>query len=206
MAVAQQILGRSRQPDQEQFLVMMLKILPAPDLAGPAVQVALGALITGMALLWFRRSRKNGPKPQAEPEAQPEAGQEGGPRQARAPLRIRGLLLLNLGPTDGTGQIETAPPLGRRDEVIRSLQGAGMQFDDDGRGEVTGVDHRIAIDIGRDDPVPAAVAAAEGDAGIELLRTLLESQRWRAYAPRAGVFIEPDALDLFALPDTAPPR
>ena len=28
----------------------------------------------------------------------------------------------------------------------------------------------------------------------------------RAYAPKAGVFIEPDVLDLFALPDDAPPH
>jgi hypothetical protein len=39
-----------------------------------------------------------------------------------------------------------------------------------------------------------------------MLRSLLERQGWRAYAPRAGVFIEPDALDLFALPDDAPPH
>ena len=45
--------------------------------------------------------------------------------------------------------------------------------------------------------------AAEGDEGVELLRTILERERWRVYAPRAGVFIEPDGLDLFALPDDA---
>jgi hypothetical protein len=48
------------------------------------------------------------------------------------------------------------------------------------------------------------VAAVEGDTGLELLRTLLQHQGWRAYAPKAGVFIEPDALDLFALPDDSP--
>ncbi len=61
------------------------------------------------------------------------------------------------------------------------------------------------LDIGSHTQVHAAVASAEGDTAIELLRSVLEREGWRAYAPRAGVFIEPDALDLFALPDDAPP-
>jgi hypothetical protein len=50
------------------------------------------------------------------------------------------------------------------------------------------------------------VASAEGETALELLRSVLERERWRAYAPKAGVFIEPDALYLFALPDDAPPQ
>ena len=81
-----------------------------------------------------------------------------------------------------------------------------MSFGADGKGEVAGSDYRVAIDIGRGDMVHAAVAAVDGDAGIESLRRILENQRWRAYAPKAGVFIEPDALDLFALPDDPRPH
>jgi hypothetical protein len=29
----------------------------------------------------------------------------------------------------------------------------------------------------------------------------MQRARWRAYVPKAGVFVEPDALDLFALTD-----
>lgn len=154
-----------------------------------------------MALLWFRRSRKE-TKPQ--PEVQPEA-----PRfQERVPLKLRGLLLLKLKPNDGLAQIETAPPLGPRTDVIQALQDwiPGISFDAQGKGEVSGADHRLALDIGPQAEVHAAVASAEGEAAIELLRGVLEREGWRAYAPKAGVFIEPDALDLFALPDDAPPH
>ena len=155
-----------------------------------------------MGLLWFRRSRGKGTKP--EPDAQAEA-----PRfQERVPLKLRGLLLLKLKAGDGLGQIETAPPLGPREDVIRALQDwiPGISFDPQGKGEVSAADHRLALDIGSQPQVHAAVVSAEGENAIELLRSVLEREGWRAYAPRAGVFIEPDALDLFALPDDAPPH
>ena len=157
-----------------------------------------------MALKWFWRSK---PAEPAMPRENPHPAQHApAPRPMRAPRRIRGLLLLNLRPTEGTDEIETAPPLGSRDAVMRAVEDAapGIRFSD-GRGELRGPDHAIAIDLGREDPVRAAVASAEGDAGVEMLRAVLERGRWRAYAAKAGVFIEPDALDLFALPDTSPP-
>jgi hypothetical protein len=156
-----------------------------------------------MSLLWFRRSKRRDAK-QDPPPSEPIVPQAS---QVRAPLRIKGLLLLNLSPAAGIEQIEKAPPLGSRAAVIGSIQAAapGIEFTD-GRGEIASADHRITFDIGADDPVAAAVAAAEGDAGLEMLGTLLRQTRWRAYAPRAGVFIEPESLDLFALPDsTSPP-
>jgi hypothetical protein len=123
--------------------------------------------------------------------------------QARVPLRLRGLLLLNLLPSDGPEQIEKAPPLGRRDEVIAALEAVapGIAFDADGRADYRQHDCRLRIDLGRGNPVHAAVAAAEGDTAVDLLRLLMERKGWRAYAPKAGVFIEPDALDLFGLSD-----
>ncbi len=156
-----------------------------------------------MSLLWFRRSRRNDAK--QEPEPAPVGAAEPA-RQVRAPLHIRNLLLLNLQPAEGIDRIEFAPPLGSRAAVVRAIQAAvpGMQFND-GRGELAADDHHVSIDLGADDPVRAAVAAADGDSGIDMLRGLLQSSRWRAYAPRAGVFVELDALDLFALPG-GPPR
>ena len=150
-----------------------------------------------MGLLWFRRSR--GKETKQEPEAQPPVPQV----QSRVPLKVRGLLLLKLKPADGVEHIENAPPLGSRDEVIASLQRwiPGIAFDADGKGEVSGEDHRLTLDLGRHAEVYAAVASAEGDAAIEMLRGVLERAGWRVYAPKAGVFIEPDALDLFALPE-----
>ena len=112
-------------------------------------------------------------------------------------------MLLNLRPNDGLEQIETAPPLGRRDQVMAALQNAvpGMTFDAEGRGELREPDCRLMIDLGRGALVHTAVVAAEGDAAVDLLRSIMERARWRAYVPKAGVFVEPDALDLFALTD-----
>jgi hypothetical protein len=151
-----------------------------------------------MGLLWFRRSKPKEAQQVPEPEPPMVA-----PIQARVPLRLRGLLLLNLKPTDGPEQIEKAPPLGRKDEVIMALHGVapGMRFDANGKGELIESDHRLTIDIGGTNPVHAAVAAAEGDTAIELLRMVMEREGWRAYVPKAGVFVEPDALDLFGLSD-----
>ena len=108
--------------------------------------------------------------------------------QARLPLKLRGLLLLKLKPSDGLDQIEKAPPLGPREEVISALQDwvPGISFDAPGKGEVSAADHRLALDIGARDQVHAAVASAEGDTAIELLRSVLEREGWRAYAPQGG--------------------
>jgi hypothetical protein len=155
-----------------------------------------------MSLLWFRRSKRAEERP--EPDAAPvEVGAP--PVQARLPLHIRNLLLLNLQAADGADQIESAPPLGRRTDVVSAIRTAvpGIEFDA-GRGELANSDGRVTIDLGPDETVHAAVAAAEGDSGIEWLRGLLEQCRWRAYAPKAGVFVAPEALDLFALPQGDP--
>jgi hypothetical protein len=155
-----------------------------------------------MGLLWFRRSR--GKETPPGPETPPAVPQF----QARVPLKLSGLLLLKLKPTDGLDQIEKAPPLGSREHIVRQLQEwiPGISFDAEGKGEVSAADHRLTLDIGPYAQVHAAVASAEGDTALELLRSVLERQGWRAYAPKAGVFIEPDALDLFALPHDAPPH
>ena len=151
-----------------------------------------------MGLLWFRRSKAKEAPPAPEPQPPPIAR-----IQAPVPLRLRGLLLLNLKPSDGPEQIEKAPPLGRKDEVIMALNGVapGIRFDENGKGELIERDHRLTIDIGRDNPVHAAVASAEGDAAVDMLRMVMEREGWRAYVPRSGVFVEPESLDLFGLSD-----
>ena len=112
-----------------------------------------------MGLLWFRRSKAKAtpPVPAAPPAepafapppaAPPRAAAASG--QVRVPLRLRGLLLLNLKPADGVEQIEKAPPLGRRDEVIMALQGVapGISFDADGKADYIETDYRLTIDLG----------------------------------------------------------
>lgn len=172
--------------------------------AWPAIEAMFGAALVGMALLWFRRRKGDAREP--APEPQPDANARG--RQVPAPLRIRGLLLLNLAPSEGRAQIETAPPLGSRSAVIDAITAIapGIRFDADGRGEVTGPDHLLRLELGSEDPVAAVTAAAEGGTGVELLRALMQTHGWRAYAPRMGRFIEADGLDFFALPDDRSPE
>jgi hypothetical protein len=191
---------------------LLLDLSGRHELRWPFEALAGTAIVT-MALLWFRRARRRAEAAEETPadretteEPQEAAPESAGVQQARAPLSIRGLLLLNLKPHDRLEHIETAPPLGPREAVERAVRAAapGIEFDAAGRAELRGSGHRLSIDVGRDDPVAAAVAAAEGDAGIEMLRSLVRAQGWRMYAARAGVFVEPDALDLFALPDDRP--
>ena len=151
-----------------------------------------------MGLLWFRRSKAKEAQQVPEPELRPVA-----PMQAPVPLKLRGLLLLNLKPSDGPEQIEKAPPLGRKDEVIMAFHGVApaMRFDDNGKGELIETGNRLTVDIGKGNPVHAAVATAEGDSAVDMLRMVMEREGWRAYVPKSGVFVEPDALDLFGLSD-----
>jgi hypothetical protein len=248
LAIAQDVIGEGRQPDQEQFLVMMLKILTVlrasreiqgmtrsgplsrlnarralagltaplapgaaiidlnarPDARWPSVAIVFGTALAGMALLWFRRARR----PAESPAGQPLSAEQPAPAPHLRPSRgVRGLLLLNLQPWDGLHEIESAPPLGTREEVTRAVCAVapGMTFDTAGRGELVAHDHRLTLDLGPHDTVHAAVAAAEGAAGLELLRTLLETERWRAYSPRAGVFVRAEELDQIPIPGTVPP-
>jgi hypothetical protein len=110
--------------------------------------------------------------------------------------RIRGLLILNLGPSAGLEHIEDAPALGPRAEVIERVKRAvpGLEFSGTGRGHMAGIDHEVRIEIGLADPTPTAVAAASGTAGIDLLQQLLVATGWRAYAARTGSFLAADEL------------
>lgn len=124
------------------------------------------------------------------------------PAPAAAAPRLRGLLLLRLPPSANASDIENAPPLGTREAVERRIAELvpGIRFDESGQGSVSGPDHLLVVDLGPDALVPTAVARAEGDEGIELLKTLLTSAGWRAYSPRTASFVDPDRLHAAAAP------
>jgi hypothetical protein len=147
-----------------------------------------------MGSSWFQRSSSGKTRPEAavpEPPAKPAA--------ATGPLRVRNLLLLNLQPAEDAAAIETAPPLGSRAGVVSTIRAAATDIEFSGsRGEIVAADYGFSIDLGPEDPVLAAVVQAEGARGIEILRALLGHARWRAYAPRSGVFVEPQTLEKFA--------
>lgn len=278
LAIAQSGIGGGRQPDQEQFLVMMLRIVTAlgasreiegtartgffnrlrtrrvlsglasplapeavvvdvharPGLLGPAIQAAagLGLILGGLVLGPRTRTRSKPAVSPADPwpwtdvpaaRASPSVQQpaptstvhnpvevagtflseaELPARPSPPPPRLRGLMLLNLGPDSGPQHIEYAAPLGARDEIIHRISEAikGIQFDGRGRGMVRGGGYAVIVDVGTDDPVQTAIAGADGTGGLDTIRRLLVETGWRGYMPRAGAFAEPNNLEELAAP------
>ncbi|HSC27992.1 MAG TPA: hypothetical protein VLD67_12000 [Vicinamibacterales bacterium] len=116
-------------------------------------------------------------------------------------VHLPALLMLNLDAAAGEDAIETAPPLGSREDVIAMVRGVipAMEADAAGRLVIRETDYELVCEIGARDPVPTAVVRASGDRGIELLRELLDMTGWRAFAPKSGRFASPDGLrDLIA--------
>lgn len=231
LAIAQSGIGEGRQPDQEQFLIMMLRIVTAlnaarriegrlrvgwmdrlrarrvlsglttpvapsamvvdlhasPAYTGPAIQMALGTALVIAAIVLFRKGRRT--EPDLVPAAEPVLATE---PVVTTPVRLRGLLLLNLAPGANAADIEYAPPLGNRDEVIERIAQAigGIQFDTRGRGVLRVPEVAAIIDIGRAEIVSSATAGAEGAAGAAAIARLLAETGWRAYVPIEGRFLE----------------
>jgi hypothetical protein len=222
LAIAESGIGGGRQPTQEQFLLMMLKIVTSlglsreiggvvrtgfverlrthrvlsglttplaadvvvldvnarPGLAVPVVQAALGLGLAVVGLtLWRRRSAPIAAVGVVEPPPEPD--------------RLRGLLIVNLAADSGPDSIEHAPPLGVRQEIVEQVSMAidGIVFDARGRGHVRRGGHAVIIDVGTADPVPCAIAGADGVEGAAAIRRLLAATGWRAYIPAEGQFL-----------------
>ena len=190
LAIAQGGIGEGQQPNQEQFLIMMLRIVTAlnaarriegrlrvgwmdrlrarrvlsglttpvapsamvvdlhasPAYTGPAIQMALGTALVIAAIVLFRKGRRT--ELDLVPAAEPVLATE---PVVTTPVRLRGLLLLNLAPGANAADIEYAPPLGNRDEVIERIAQAigGIQFDARGRGVLRVPEVAAIIDVGR---------------------------------------------------------
>lgn len=131
---------------------------------------------------------------------QPEDGD-----RAAGDVRLPALMLLNVGGDAGPGDIESAPPLGSRDDVLAKLRDIvpDLAIDATGRTEHRGPDHSVRLDLGAAEPVHTVVIEAAGRTGISLVRWLMESTGWRAFVPKSGRFVEPDALDGIATRDAA---
>ena len=110
------------------------------------------------------------------------------------------LMLLNLDPLASLDAIESAPPLGSREDVTRMLHGLMPDLEVDGRrhGRLTWPGGAVVLDIGAADPVQTAVIRARGRQGIVLVRSVLEMTGWRAFAPKHGRFVDIDAIDEIA--------
>lgn len=132
---------------------------------------------------------------------QPAVPEEAFAPPARLTVRLPALMLLNVGATATAADIESAPPLGPREEVLARLKEIvpDLETDEQGRARHTGPDHTIDLDLGAGPDIHTVVVDAAGGTGISLVRWFLESTGWRAFAPKLGRFVEPDALESVAV-------
>ena len=134
--------------------------------------------------------------------ASPKRGQAPG-RAKVGGISLPPIMLLQVGPGAGPEQIESAPPLGTRAQVLARLRDVlpDVELDADGRGTHTGPDHSVTFDAGPDDLVHTLVIEASGQTGVSLVRWLMEGTGWRAFVPKRGVFVEAEGLDAIDAPD-----
>jgi hypothetical protein len=119
----------------------------------------------------------------------------------RAQMRLPAIMLLNVPQRAGAADIESAPPLGPKAEVLARLREILPDLDVDatGRSHHTGPDHSVRLDLGAREVVHTIVIEAGGEAGVSLVRWLLETTGWRAFVPKSGRFVEADGLEDIAM-------
>ena len=171
-----------------------------PDFAQPALALVAGTLLGALAFATPARVRLSRP-PTASPDAGETMASASGASAGRAhsaPVRtvkIPRLLLLHVDQAAGPDAVEHAPPLGTRDDVIGILRNAVDELELDAPGRT--LRHRsgaLTLDLGVQDPVPAIVVDARGEAGAALAREILLVAGWRAFVPKTGLFVTADDL------------
>jgi hypothetical protein len=179
----------------------------SPDLVKPALAAGAGLLLVLISVMLSRRPRAaKAPVSTTEPLPAPAApmepiAQNHSPALLQpTPLAVTlpGLLLLNLDVAAGPEAIEAAPPLGSRGDVVAILCGVITDLQVDAAQRVLKrPDQSVRIDLGTDDDVQTAVVQTRGEAGVALVKEVLDMTGWRAFAPKTGLFVT--AADLAAL-------
>jgi hypothetical protein len=122
---------------------------------------------------------------------------------ATAP-RLPKLLLLKLEVDATPENVENAPPLGSRRDVVEILSGVIQDLEMSKGTVLARPDGSLILDLGPDDPVPAVVIDARGEAGVALVKEVLLMTGWRAFVPKTGLFVtvhELNALGALAAMD-----
>jgi hypothetical protein len=162
-----------------------------PSVLRPAIEVGIGLALLAVALFW--RSRRAAPAAVQEEPPAPDAlaGRDAAPQASRIPP----MMLLNLGPTSGPADLEFAPPLGTRVDVLQRLRAVLGESggETDGRVKVHGSNWSLTLDVGQEDPIWTITVEALGDGSTDVLVRLARGTGWRIFMPKLGRFIDPAA-------------
>lgn len=188
------LMGRQSQPavaepdsaDRAEILARLHKHTEALRSA----EAGTAASASAQAILPLAKPEELADHTQRRPVEQPVRGRA-------LPDRLPAIMLLNVGRTASAADIESAPPLGPRREVIARLRKVLPELDVDasGRWRRGGPDHSLQLDLGVDEIVHTVVLEAVGHAGAGMVRALVESTGWRAFVPKRGQFLDTESLD-----------
>ena len=217
LAIAEEGLGNGSQIDEETFTVAMLRVVDllraAREVDGYARNGILERAFTRRALADFSASLApnatvldlHAQPAMVRPAIEAVAGLllvAAGTRRRRArgaeatvsapPLErcLPPAMLLNLEIAEA-GEIEYAPPLGTRGDVVAQISAVLGPLTDEGEGRyrLGADDWRLTLDLGRDDPVWTVAADARGsEVACDTLDRLARETRWRVYVPKLGTF------------------
>jgi hypothetical protein len=163
-----------------------------PTVFRPAIEVGIGLALLAVALFW--RSRR---APHIAVEGDPAVPDVAPDSDVWSHLpRIPPVMLLNLAPTSGPADLESAPPLGSRKDVLQRFKAILGHIDaaPDGRVNLQGPTWALMLDVGREDPVWTVTIEARGDESAEVLARLVRETGWRMFMPKLGRFVDPAAL------------
>jgi hypothetical protein len=164
---------------------VILDVHGTPDFIRPLLSLAAGIVLA--ALPFIRR----GPRPAAAAPDQNTVS----PSVPATVAALPKLLLLKLDVNATPDAVETAPPLGPRDELIQILSGVVPDLEvNQNRQLLMRPDGSLTLDLGAHDPVPTVVVDARGEAGVALVKEVLLMTGWRAFAPKTGLFVTVDDL------------
>jgi hypothetical protein len=179
---------------------------PSPAIASSVIvepPIAEPAVIDAVALA------ENHVPEASEPSVKPAPASEAAPAveavsptpvdEPRITVMLPKLLLLNVDVLSGPEAVESAPPLGTRNDVGAILCGVipDLEFVD-GTRVLGRYDGSIKLDIGAQDTVATVVVEVHGQAGVALIKELLLMTGWRAFAPKTGLFVSADDLESLA--------
>ena len=175
---------------------VVLDLHARPSFVRPGIEAGIGLGLLLVSIPWLRARTGRAAVPIEEPSAGSDSGRE--PPIELPSRRLPSVMLLNLGPSAGVSELESAPPLGFRDQVrgqIGAVLGA-TEAAQDGRVTVGGPGWLLAFDLGQEDQVWTITVEARGsDESIGALERLARETGWRIFVPKLGNFVDPAALE-----------